>query len=143
MGAHHAGQLPSWKILLEQLMTAGLLEAVFATTTVAAGVNFPARTIALLNSLQFPVKILGLGSEAVLLSLQFNSPLSGVRFRCCPGLVNFDSGLFQDLFCLIVGLSYRPGSLPLRDAQLPVEIHAAHKEDNRSSDYQTDEKNGC
>ena len=37
VGAHHAGQLPAWKILLEQLMTAGLLEAVFATTTVAAG----------------------------------------------------------------------------------------------------------
>ena len=53
VGAHHAGQLPSWKILLEQLMTAGLLEAVFATTTVAAGVNFPARTIALLNSDRF------------------------------------------------------------------------------------------
>ncbi len=53
VGAHHAGQLPAWKILLEQLMTAGLLEAVFATTTVAAGVNFPARTIALLNSDRF------------------------------------------------------------------------------------------
>jgi superfamily II RNA helicase len=53
VGAHHAGQLPSWKIVLEQLMTAGLLDAVFATTTVAAGVNFPARTIALLNSDRF------------------------------------------------------------------------------------------
>ncbi len=53
VGAHHAGQLPSWKILLERLMTAGLMDAVFATTTVAAGVNFPARTIALLNSDRF------------------------------------------------------------------------------------------
>jgi superfamily II RNA helicase len=53
VGAHHAGQLPSWKIVLERLMTEGLLDAVFATTTVAAGVNFPARTIVLLNSDRF------------------------------------------------------------------------------------------
>jgi superfamily II RNA helicase len=53
VGAHHAGQLPSWKVVLERLMTEGLLDAVFATTTVAAGVNFPARTIALLNSDRF------------------------------------------------------------------------------------------
>jgi ATP-dependent RNA helicase HelY len=53
VGAHHSGQLPFWKLALEQLMTEGLLDAVFATTTVAAGVNFPARTIALLNSDRF------------------------------------------------------------------------------------------
>ncbi|MFO7707790.1 MAG: DEAD/DEAH box helicase [Desulfobacterales bacterium] len=53
VGAHHSGQLPFWKLVLEQLMTEGLLDAVFATTTVAAGVNFPARTIGLLNSDRF------------------------------------------------------------------------------------------
>ena len=53
VGSHHSGQLPYWKLALEQLMTEGLLDAVFATTTVAAGVNFPARTIALLNSDRF------------------------------------------------------------------------------------------
>jgi ATP-dependent RNA helicase HelY len=53
IGAHHAGQLPSWKLMLERLMTEGLLDAVFATTTVAAGVNFPARTIVQLNSDRF------------------------------------------------------------------------------------------
>lgn len=53
VGAHHSGQLPSWKLVLEQLMTAGLLEAVFATSTVAAGVNFPARTVVFLNSDRF------------------------------------------------------------------------------------------
>ena len=53
VSAHHAGQLPSWKLMLERLMTEGLLDAVFATTTVAAGVNFPARTIVLLNSDRF------------------------------------------------------------------------------------------
>lgn len=53
VGSHHAGQLPIWKMILEKLMTRGLLDAVFATSTVAAGVNFPARTIVLLNSDRF------------------------------------------------------------------------------------------
>lgn len=53
VGAHHSGQLPAWKFLIEQLMTRGLLDAVFATSTVAAGVNFPARTIVFLNSDKF------------------------------------------------------------------------------------------
>lgn len=53
IGAHHSGQLPAWKLLLETLMTEGLLDAVFATSTVAAGVNFPARTILFLNSDRF------------------------------------------------------------------------------------------
>jgi len=50
VGAHHSGQLPAWKIVIETLMTEGLLDAVFATSTVAAGVNFPARTVVFLNS---------------------------------------------------------------------------------------------
>jgi ATP-dependent RNA helicase HelY len=53
VGSHHSGQLPAWKLVLETLMTEGLLDAVFATSTVAAGVNFPARTIVLLNSDRF------------------------------------------------------------------------------------------
>jgi superfamily II RNA helicase len=50
VGAHHGGQLPAWKLVLETLMTEGLLDAIFATSTVSAGVNFPARSIVLLNS---------------------------------------------------------------------------------------------
>lgn len=53
IGAHHSGQLPKWKLLIETLMTEGLLDAVFATSTVAAGVNFPARTVVFLNSDRF------------------------------------------------------------------------------------------
>lgn len=53
VGAHHSGQLPAWKLLVESLMTDGLLDAVYATSTVAAGVNFPARTVAFLNSDKF------------------------------------------------------------------------------------------
>ena len=45
VGAHHAGQLLMWRLLLEELMSAGLLRALVATGTVAAGVDFPARTV--------------------------------------------------------------------------------------------------
>jgi len=53
VGAHHGGQLPSWKLVLETLMTEGLLDAVFATSTVAAGVNFPARSVVFFQSDRF------------------------------------------------------------------------------------------
>lgn len=50
VGSHHAGQLPYWKVLIERIMNRGYLEAIFSTSTVAAGVNFPARTVALVQS---------------------------------------------------------------------------------------------
>jgi superfamily II RNA helicase len=50
VAAHHAGHLPSWKIAVEELMREGCLDAVFATTTLAAGVDFPARTVILTQS---------------------------------------------------------------------------------------------
>src|SRR5881275_3609045 len=45
IASHHAGHMPAWKLVIEKLMSAGLLDAIFATTTVAAGVDFPARTV--------------------------------------------------------------------------------------------------
>lgn len=53
VAAHHAGQLPYWKLLVEQLMKAGRLDAIFSTSTVAAGVNFPARTVIITQSDRF------------------------------------------------------------------------------------------
>jgi ATP-dependent RNA helicase HelY len=47
VASHHAGHIPSWKLVIEKLMSAGLLDAIFATATVAAGVDFPARTVVL------------------------------------------------------------------------------------------------
>lgn len=41
--AHHAGLLPLWKALVERLFQAGLVKIVFATETLAAGINMPAR----------------------------------------------------------------------------------------------------
>ena len=45
IASHHAGHLPGWKLVIEKMMSAGLLDAIFATATVAAGVDFPARTV--------------------------------------------------------------------------------------------------
>lgn len=44
IAAHHAGMLPAWKNLVETLFQQGLVKVVFATETLAAGINMPART---------------------------------------------------------------------------------------------------
>jgi ATP-dependent RNA helicase HelY len=53
VASHHAGQLPYWKVLAEKMMGRGYLDAIFSTSTVAAGVNFPARTVVLVQSDRF------------------------------------------------------------------------------------------
>jgi ATP-dependent RNA helicase HelY len=45
IGAHHAGLLPRFKEVVEQLFSGGLIRAVFATETLALGINMPARTV--------------------------------------------------------------------------------------------------
>lgn len=47
---HHAGHLPAWKHCVEKLMSKGLLRAVFATTTLAAGIDMPARSVVITAS---------------------------------------------------------------------------------------------
>ncbi|HKO98638.1 MAG TPA: hypothetical protein VJU86_16690 [Pyrinomonadaceae bacterium] len=47
VASHHAGHIPPWKLVIEKLMSEGLLDAIFATATVAAGVDFPARSVVL------------------------------------------------------------------------------------------------
>ncbi|MCS6959582.1 MAG: DEAD/DEAH box helicase [Pseudanabaenaceae cyanobacterium SKYGB_i_bin29] len=44
IAAHHAGILPLWKTFIEELFQQGLIKIVFATETLAAGINMPART---------------------------------------------------------------------------------------------------
>ena len=53
VGSHHGGQLPHWKLFLEKMMQAGHLDAIFSTSTIAAGVNFPARTVVVFQSDRF------------------------------------------------------------------------------------------
>jgi len=47
IAAHHAGLLPSFKAAVEDLFKRGLVKAVFATETLALGINMPARTVVL------------------------------------------------------------------------------------------------
>ena len=47
VAAHHAGLLPVFRHTVEELFTQGLIKAVFATETLALGINMPARTVVL------------------------------------------------------------------------------------------------
>ncbi|NGN64284.1 DEAD/DEAH box helicase [Streptomyces sp. A7024] len=47
IAAHHAGMLPTFKEVVEELFAKGLVKAVFATETLALGINMPARSVVL------------------------------------------------------------------------------------------------
>ncbi|GAB2877336.1 DEAD/DEAH box helicase [Streptomyces mayteni] len=47
IAAHHAGMLPTFKEIVEELFVRGLVKAVFATETLALGINMPARSVVL------------------------------------------------------------------------------------------------
>ncbi len=94
VASHHGGQLPYWKVLIERLMIRGFLEAIFSTSTVAAGVNFPARTVVLMNSDRFN------GHEFVDLSAtEFHQMIgrAGRRGKDRVGFALVIPGPYQDL----------------------------------------------
>ena len=47
LAAHHAGLVPAFKETVEECFVRGLVKAVFATETLALGINMPARTVVL------------------------------------------------------------------------------------------------
>jgi ATP-dependent RNA helicase HelY len=47
IAAHHAGMIPTFKEVVEELFQRGLVKAVFATETLALGINMPARSVVL------------------------------------------------------------------------------------------------
>ena len=53
VAVHHAGLLPQVKLLVEELFQSGKLRAVFATDTLALGINMPARTVVVGEMLKF------------------------------------------------------------------------------------------
>ncbi|GAB2673232.1 DEAD/DEAH box helicase [Thalassiella azotivora] len=53
LAAHHAGMLPAFKEVVEELFSRGLVKAVFATETLALGINMPARTVVLEKLVKF------------------------------------------------------------------------------------------
>jgi len=92
--SHHSGHLPAWKVVVETLMAQGLLNAMFATSTVAAGVNFPARSVVILNSDRFN------GVEFMPLSPSEFQQMSGRAGRRGMDNIGFEiilPGRFMDL----------------------------------------------
>ena len=53
VAAHHAGMVPAFKETVEELFAAGMLKVIFATETLALGINMPARTVVLENLSKF------------------------------------------------------------------------------------------
>ncbi|MGH3713819.1 MAG: DEAD/DEAH box helicase, partial [Micromonosporaceae bacterium] len=53
LAAHHAGMLPTFKEVVEELFVRGLVKAVFATETLALGINMPARSVVLERLVKF------------------------------------------------------------------------------------------
>jgi ATP-dependent RNA helicase HelY len=53
LAAHHAGMLPVFRHTVEELFAEGLVKAVFATETLALGINMPARTVVLERLIKF------------------------------------------------------------------------------------------
>ncbi|MEO6142559.1 MAG: DEAD/DEAH box helicase [Dermatophilaceae bacterium] len=51
--AHHAGMLPTFREIVEELFTSGRIRAVFATETLALGINMPARSVVLERLVKF------------------------------------------------------------------------------------------
>ncbi|HEY6805267.1 MAG TPA: hypothetical protein VI306_16950 [Pyrinomonadaceae bacterium] len=93
VASHHAGHIPAWKLVIERLMSAGLLDAIFATATVAAGVDFPARTVVLTGA----DARTGSGWRALSASeLQQMTGRAGRRGRDNVGFVVAAPGLHQD-----------------------------------------------
>src|SRR4030095_16585258 len=93
VASHHAGHIPAWKLVIEKLMSAGLLDAIFATATVAAGVDFPARSVVLTGA----DARTGSGWRALSASeLQQMTGRAGRRGRDNVGFVVAAPGLHQD-----------------------------------------------
>src|SRR6476659_3982960 len=93
VASHHAGHIPAWKLVIETLMSAGLLDAIFATATVAAGVDFPARSVVLTGA----DARTGNGWRALSASeLQQMTGRAGRRSRDNVGFVVAAPGLHQD-----------------------------------------------
>lgn len=93
VAAHHAGHIPSWKLVIERLMSDGLLDAIFATATVAAGVDFPARTVVISN---VDARTSGGWRTLSASELQQMTGRAGRRGRDHVGFVVAAPGLHQD-----------------------------------------------
>ena len=53
VAAHHAGMIPPFKETVEELFARSLVKVVFATETLALGINMPARTVVIESLMKF------------------------------------------------------------------------------------------
>jgi len=114
VAAHHAGHLPSWKMAIEELMRQGLLDAVFATTTLAAGVDFPARTVVITQSSVRKSKDF---TDLTISEIQQLAGRGGRRGKDFVGFVVVTPSPYIDLHVLGKGLTGQPESI---DSQFVV-----------------------
>ncbi|WP_447980326.1 helicase-related protein [Candidatus Nitrospira bockiana] len=105
VAAHHAGHLPSWKIAVEELMRRGCLDAVFATTTLAAGVDFPARTVVITQS---SVRKTQDFTELTVGEIQQLAGRAGRRGKDLVGFAIVTPSPYIDLEVLAKGLTGQP-----------------------------------
>jgi len=105
VAAHHAGHLPSWKIAIEELMRQGCLDAVFATTTLAAGVDFPARTVVLTQS---SVRKTRDFTEFTISEVQQLAGRAGRRGKDLVGFAVVTPSPYIDLTVITKGLTGQP-----------------------------------
>ncbi len=108
VAAHHAGHLPSWKIAIEELMRQGCLDAVFATTTLAAGVDFPARTVVVTQS---QIRKSRNFSELSVSEIQQLAGRGGRRGKDYVGFVVITPSPYIDIGHLAHGLTSNPEPL--------------------------------
>lgn len=108
VASHHAGHIPAWKLLIEKLMSAGLLDAIFATATVAAGVDFPARTVVLTGA---DARTAGGWRPLTASELQQMTGRAGRRGRDRVGFIVAAPGIHQDPQRIVELLRARPDPL--------------------------------
>jgi superfamily II RNA helicase len=97
VASHHGGQLPQWKLLIEETMNRGYLDAIFSTSTVAAGVNFPARTVVLVQSDRFDGRRF---ADLTATELHQMTGRAGRRGKDRVGFALVLPGLYQDPFLI-------------------------------------------
>ena len=108
VAAHHAGHLPSWKIAVEELMRRGCLDAVFATTTLAAGVDFPARTVVITQSSVRKTRDI---TELTVGEIQQLAGRAGRRGKDLVGFAVVTPSPYIDLNVLTKGLTGKPEAI--------------------------------
>jgi ATP-dependent RNA helicase HelY len=108
VASHHAGHIPAWKLLIENLMSSGLLDAIFATATVAAGVDFPARSVVLTGT---DARTASGWRQLSASELQQMTGRAGRRGRDRVGFIVAAPGLHQDPQRIVELLKAQPDPL--------------------------------